>query len=152
MRIKLLIVISVIYLTAVSCNKSQDYNRTIVGEWLLDSISLPNGKLIKPTYSETLDFQRSKDYEYGWWQGDVGHQQTGKYFILRNPNRINSTLVLISNLQLSGSDTIRNKYFIKDILRITKANLVLINDTEWINKDSIHTIPFNQRLIYTKQK
>jgi len=135
-----------------SIDKSNRIVDNLIGTWTLDSISTPCGRYFENKDSKTLIFKNKTEYSYEWWNGDVGNTFTGKYFILDNSRRGLKTLTCIPDIQISGNDTVRIEYMDLDIVSLQGNRLVLIDETKWINRDSLPSLRFNKVYIYKKKK
>lgn len=135
-----------------SGDKSNRIVDNLIGTWTLDSISTPSGRLFANTDYKALIFKNKTDYSYEWWNGDVGNTFTGKFFILDNPKRGLKTLTCIPDIKISGKDTIRIKYMNLDIVNLQKNRLMLIDETKWIDRDSLPSLRFNEIQIYKRKR
>ena len=135
-----------------SIDKSNRIVDNLIGTWTLDSISTPSGKFFANNDSKTLIFKNKADYSYEWWNGDVGNAFTGKYFILDNPKRGLRTLTCIPDIQISGKDAVRIEYMNLDIVSVQENRLVLIDETKWIDRDSLPSLQFDKVFIYKRKK
>jgi hypothetical protein len=141
-----------ILIDSCSGDKSNKIVDNLIGSWTLDSISTPSGRFIANNDSKTLIFKNKIDYSYEWWNGDVGNTFNGKFFILYNPRRGLKTLTCIPDIQVSEKDTIRIGYLNLDIVCLQGNRLVLIDETQWIDRDSLPSLRFNKTYIYKKKK
>jgi hypothetical protein len=153
------IFLTVISLILISCSqkresKSKDLERILIGTWELDSISTNSGKFAHSNIndSKTLTFYNNTDYSYEWNNGDVGNTFFGKYFILENPKRGLKTITLIPDIQLSGKDTIRIEYMNFDIVHASAKMLQVVDQTEFIKRDSLPYKVYNKNSIYKRVK
>jgi hypothetical protein len=136
-----------------SSNSKQPHEMKLIGTWVLDSVSTPRGHYFKETScSRTLIFKNKSDYSYEWRNADVGNTFTGKYFLLDNLKRGLKTVSFIPDIQLDGKDTIRISYMNFDILSLTTSRLQVIDETEFIKRDSLPYIRFSKIYIYKRSK
>jgi hypothetical protein len=152
MRHLLILLGIAISLNSCSGDKSNRIVDNLIGTWTLDSISTPSGGFFANKDSKSLIFKNKTDYSYEWWNGDVGNTFTGKFFILDNPKRGLKTLTCIPDIQVSGKDTIRIEYMNLDIVNLQKNRLVLIDETKWIDRDSLPSLRFNEVQIYKRKR
>lgn len=146
-----------ITLTISGCSNydkgTSDIKAKLLGTWVLDSISTPSGKYNKiEMESQTLKFINQTDYSFEWWQGDVGNTFTGKYFVLDNPKRGLKTISFIPDIQLADKDTIRIAYMNFDIVSIVTKRLQVVDETKFVERDSLPYIRFNKNYIYKRTK
>lgn len=139
-------------LYSCSSDKSKSIIDKLNGTWILDSISTPSD-----IYQETIDanffiFRNTVDYSYEYWNGNVGNTSNGKFFILDNPKRGLMTLTCIPDILVSEKETIRLEYINLDILSIQENRLVLIDETKWLDRDSLPSVQFEKVYIYKKKK
>jgi hypothetical protein len=133
--------------------KPDDINTKLLGTWVLDSISIPSGHYSKmENDSKTLTFINQTDYSFEWWNGDAGNTFTGKYFVLDNPKRGLKTISFVPDIQLSGQDTIRIAYMNFDIVSLASSRLQVVDETEFVKRDSLPYIRFNKNYIYKRTK
>jgi hypothetical protein len=147
-----LLLFSIILCISCSNQESKTLSKILIGEWDLDSISAPNGRYYNFKDSKTLIFKNSTDYSYEWWNGDVGNKSNGKYFILYNPKRGLKTISFIPDIQISGADTFRMQYMNFDIMSISEERLKMVQETQWISRDSLPSLQFEIKYIYKKIK
>jgi hypothetical protein len=126
----------------------------LIGTWTLDSVSTPRGNYVSVGNCESLIFRNQTDYSYIGVCGDVHQNFTGKYFVLDNPKRGLKTITLIPDINIGArtKDTIRIGYSNFDIVSLTADRLQVVNETEFINRDSLPTIFFNKNEIYKRNK
>jgi len=139
-------------MNSCSDDKSNKSANNLIGTWTLDSTSYPNGKLNKNEYSKILVFVNKTDYLYEWWNYDVGNNYTGKFFVLYNPKRGLKTLTLIPDIQVSGKDTFRIQSMNMDIVSLQRNRLILIDENQGIDRDSLPALKFNKVYIYKRIK
>lgn len=146
-----------ITLTISGCSNADkgrsDIEAKLLGTWVLDSISLPSGQYHKEEIeSQTLTFINQTDYSFEWWQGDIGHTFTGKYFLLNNPKRGLNTISFIPDVQIADKDTIRIEYMNFDLVSISNSRLQVVDETEFVERDSLPYRIFNKNYIYKRTK
>jgi hypothetical protein len=98
-----------------------------------------------------LTFINNTDYSFEWSNGDVGNTFTGKYFILENPKRGLKTISFIPDLQID-EDTIRTPFMNIDIISIDAKRLQVVDETDFIKRDSLPYIRFDKNYIYKHLK
>jgi len=136
-----------------SCTDTNKYRviDNLIGQWSLDSISVPINRYQKFQNHKTITFLNKTDFIYEWITDDVGGKFIGKYFILDNPKRGLLTLTFIPDIEIIGADTIRPSYINMDILNSDRKRLQLIDETEWISRGSLPSTKFNKCYIYKKK-
>jgi len=141
-------------LTFVSCSYSDNISTNLIGTWTLDSVSTPGHGYVSVGNCKSLTFQNQTDYSYVGVCGDVHQNFTGKYFVLDNPKRGLKTITLIPDIDINRKtkDTIRIGYSNFDIVSLTADRLQVINETEFISRDSLPTVFFNKNEIYKRSK
>ncbi|WP_162054535.1 hypothetical protein [Pontibacter pamirensis] len=119
----------------------------LIGTWELDSVSTVRIGIQKSgNQTEIIRFINKEDFDFKWWQGDVGGEYEGKYFVHFNPKRGLKTVVLIPDTTTIEQGTLRRKYNVFDILELEDERLVTLEESEFIpRKDE----PY---LLYTKKK
>ena len=141
-------------LTLLSCSCSNHTSTTLIGTWTLDSISTLRHGYVSVGNCKSLTFHNQTDYSYVGLCGDVHQNFTGKYFVLDNPKRGLKTITLIPDIYINTKtkDTIRIGYSNFDIVSLTADRLQVVNETEFINRDSLPTVFFNKNDIYKRSK
>jgi len=145
----------------ISCRQSQDkpiIEKKILGSWRLDSLNVPSGIVVSAKESErALDIQLLNDEKFTleWWFSDVGNSYEGTYEISQNPKRGCYTLVLIPDYQHFDSSQVR-QYFIYDILEANKQQMVLAEETRFLDRtrkdNSPYTLKYNRLNYMSKTK
>lgn len=144
--------ILILALTLFSCSYSNNKSANLIGTWTLDSISTPRQGYVRVDNCESLIFHNQTDYSYLQICGDVHQSFTGKYYVLDNPKRGLKTITLIPDIHIDArtKDTIRIGYSNFDIVSLTADRLQVVNETKFINRDSLPTIFFNKNEIYKR--
>ena len=141
-------------LTLVSCSYSNNTSTNLIGTWTLDSILTQRHGYVSAGNCKSLTFHNQTDYSYVGVCGDVHQNFTGKYFVLDNPKRGLKTITLIPDIHINirTNDTIRIGYSNFDIVSLTTDRLQVVNETEFIDRDSLPTVFFNKNEIYKRNK
>ncbi len=154
-KIKAVLYSSDILLLLSACSNidsTSSIKKQLIGRWVLDSASNPNGSYYKSEECNFITFENDTNFIYEWVCGCIHQKFQGKYFILHNPKRELQTVFLIPDIYIDEKDTVRTEYIHFDIVSINSDRLQVIDETKFIKQDSSRSIRFNKNYIYKQTK
>ena len=144
-------------LCACSEQKDDRVPKQLLGTWVLDSATTPNGRIRsyvdpKELYGERFTFMNDSAYEREWWSDDVGNEYQGRYFVLSNPARAARTIAGIPGLSTRETDTVRMAYDVFDLLSLSDSLMVTIGESRFLERDSGMWPAYSERKFYSRKR
>lgn len=168
--------IAIVISVLSSCeNKLDQVTEKLTGKWFQSGSTIPERKyyqnkngewkeafILKPnevyrTHEDTcsfITFSNTTDYYVNSMCGDLHFNHRGKYYVHENPKRGLLTLMLLPDLDIHGTDTIRRGSQSMDIAVLNSDSLVLVEQTTVFERDTVSNTSshFNFKKIYKRLK